>query len=241
MGLLEDVARLAADVAGLKLALGSHQRVPETRWGVVTTCNTQTTRVAFLGEIGEVAITRSTETVWVGAQVLVQVQGSDRWIIGLSGATIPAGMVAYFGSTTPPPGWLTCVGQSLNRATYWRLFSAIGTTYGANDSASFNAPNLMGRIPVGLYVGNPGTDTMGKMGGDFTHTLTVNEMPSHAHTFPLGVQSWPYASSHTEHAAADWGTAKAPRVYNTAMDSAGGSQPHNNMQPYVIMQAIIKF
>lgn len=82
MGLVEEFAGLRSRVEALTRAVGRHDRVPEVRWGTVTVHNDTVTLVSFPGESGVVTITRASCGVWVGAPVLVQVQGQDRYIIG---------------------------------------------------------------------------------------------------------------------------------------------------------------
>ena len=81
--LVEMVRSLVADVTTLKAAVGRHTRVPETRWGVVTTCTAGDVRVTLQGGTGEIIITRSTEVVVLDDVVRVAVQGNDRWIVGV--------------------------------------------------------------------------------------------------------------------------------------------------------------
>lgn len=134
-------------------------------------------------------------------------------------------------------GWLVCDGRSLNRITYSALFAVIGTTFGSQDSDSFNLPDARGRIPLGAQ-SSSGTNyyCVGNTGGAETHTLTVNEIPSHDHSsnavgtsiglaqrtgFNTAVS---YDSSSGE---LDLINAATLDIYNT-----GGGLPHNNMQPY---------
>lgn len=234
MGIIEDLADLRASVEALRKAVGRHSRVPEQRWATVTTCTSTDIRVTFPGEAGEAIITRSTEAVWVGAQVLVQVQGRDRWIVGLAGATIPAGIEAWTASTTIPAGWLQRNGQAVSRSTYWRLFAAIGTTYGAGDSTTFNVPDLTGRVDMG-----PGNGRMvGNSGGEETHTLSVSEMPSHAHD--------QYVTSDAQAGSGirkDYAGDAPSQMYLQGISTgyAGNGWAHNNLQPFMVSTPIIKF
>lgn len=149
----------------------------------------------------------------------------------------PIGTIAPFGGTSDPSYWLICDGRAVSRTDYASLFSVIGTTYGAGDgSTTFNIPDLRGRVAVG--VGNSGaegatTHLRGQTGGEEKHTLTVNEMPSHTHG------GWGESGD-----TANWQIVDG---HNTAFNrytgnsATGGGQPHNNMQPYVVTNYIIKY
>ena len=109
---------------------------------------------------------------------------------------IPAGMIMPTAGSVEPSGWLYCYGQNLNRTTYARLFTAVGTTYGSGDgSTTFGLPDLRGRTIAGrdnmggstasrLTAGLSGITgtTLGSAGGTETHTLTTAQMPTHTHT-----------------------------------------------------------
>jgi hypothetical protein len=79
-------------------------------------------------------------------------------VSALQGQVVPAGMIAPFGGTSAPAGWLTCDGSSVARATYPALFSAVGTTWGTADSAHFNLPDLRGRFIRGADSGGSSRD-----------------------------------------------------------------------------------
>lgn len=92
-----------------------------------------------------------------------------------------AGLIYMYGGSTAPNGFLICDGSEISRTTYSSLFAAIGTIYGAGDnSTTFNIPNISGRVAIGSSVRN----TIGTTGGEETHTLLTNEMPTHSHTIP---------------------------------------------------------
>jgi microcystin-dependent protein len=139
----------------------------------------------------------------------------------------------------PPKGWSFCNGQLLPINQNQALFSILGTTYGGDGRVNFALPNLQGRVPV--HVGDG--IVLGELGGETTHTLNISETPAHNHV-PVGSSSSPSAPG----AAGNlWATGNAS-VYtgtpNAAMNPAGvlplgGSQPHENMSPYLVLNYII--
>ncbi len=139
----------------------------------------------------------------------------------------------------PPKGWAFCDGQLFPINQNQALFSILGTTYGGDGRQTFALPNLQGRVPV--HVGS--SITLGELGGEATHTLNISELPAHAHT-PVGSSNTgtlPSASSNL------WGTNSAKPFgasMNAVMNSAAisptvGSQPHENMSPYLVLNFII--
>lgn len=178
-----------------------------------------------------------------GSQGITGPTGSQG-VIGPTGPSLPAGVINQFAGSSAPEGWLLCSGQNVSRSTYSALFSVIGTTYGSGDgSTTFGLPDLRGRVAVGLD-NMGGTDagrlsvanTLGGSGGAQTHTLTIAEMPSHAHE--------QYVTANVGNDAvrrdyeSDGGSLKYPQ---TTTSATGGSQAHNNMQPYMLLNFIIKY
>lgn len=172
------------------------------------------------------------------ATVANQVMVSDA-AGALSFATVnsllPAGMIAPFGYSTAPTGWLLCDGSAVSRTDYSRLYDAIGAAWGAGDgSTTFNLPNFQRRTLVGM--GGTGTATLGNTiastGGTETHTLAIGEIPSHTHS-----------QTNTNSLTLNAGTGAAgtyPGVAAGSTGSAGGGGSHNNMQPSAVVNWCIK-
>ncbi|SKA02955.1 Microcystin-dependent protein [Trichlorobacter thiogenes] len=149
-----------------------------------------------------------------------------------------------------PNGWLECNGQQLPIAEYDALFSLIGTTYGGDGQYTFALPNIQGRTMVHQGTGSGlTTRTLGQTGGAETVTLTTNQLPSHTHG--LSVHSGAEKSASPTGKIPGTTTAATP-VYNStatsaktlpsnALSQAGGSQPHNNLQPYLVMKCCISW
>jgi microcystin-dependent protein len=137
-----------------------------------------------------------------------------------------------------PKGWAQCNGQLLPINQNQALFSLLGTTFGGNGQTTFALPNLQGRAPV--YVG-PGF-SLGQSGGQEAHTVIMSEMPAHVHPISASTAAPDAGSMANNSWAAISGAYDA--TANTAMNPAsisnqGGSQPHNNMQPFLVLNFVI--
>ena len=157
--------------------------------------------------------------------------------------SVPIGAIQAYGGETAPAGWLICDGSTVSRTGYSELFSAIGTAFGEGDgSTTFNLPDLRGRTAIGSGLG---TDrdaverTLGQTGGHERVTLTTEQIPSHSHGYQKPVlmwgsganAAWP-GSGTTAKGSDQWGYSG---VANT-----GGGESHDNMQPYIVTNYIIK-
>jgi len=138
----------------------------------------------------------------------------------------------------PPKGWAFCNGQLLPINQNQALFSLLGTTYGGNGQTTFALPDLRGRVP--LHVGQG--LTQGEVVGEAAHTLTVNELPQHLHTVNAtsGGATTEAPSVDVTLATSAGSPAYAAEQNAVAMDAgafanAGGNQPHENRQPYLVM------
>jgi microcystin-dependent protein len=164
------------------------------------------------------------------------------------------GEIRMFAGNFPPVGWMFCDGQSLPISENDTLFNLIGTTYGGDGQETFNLPDLQGRLPIHMGTG-PGLQNyvIGEKSGVESVTLTTQQIPSHTHT-PLPTAAQGNAGTATAGAVlASMGPAGISQVpcytpfVNTnqitlnasTIAPAGGSQPHENLQPYLCVNFII--
>jgi microcystin-dependent protein len=156
------------------------------------------------------------------------------------------GQIRMFAGNFPPLGWAFCDGQLLNIADNTILFALIGTTYGGDGVTTFALPDLRGRVLIGPGQG-PGLSNyvLAQEGGAETVTLTVNQMPQHMHT--ALADSLPGSSDKPTNLVPAlypdgipaYGVNPATTMNAGALGNTGGSQPHNNIKPYVAIHYII--
>lgn len=184
-----------------------------------------------------------------------------------TGLGVQTGTIHDFAGTSAPTGYLFCGGQAVSRTTYAALFAVIGTTFGVGDgSTTFNLPDLRGRVAAGkddmgagasagrlttTYFG-ANADTLGAVGGSQSHTLTAAQIPAHthpvndpghSHTQDCSVRL-PSSGNNFNTPFAGGGTNALPT--NTATtgitvgNNTGGGGAHNNVQPTIVLNKIIK-
>ncbi|WP_297337900.1 tail fiber protein [Algoriphagus sp.] len=165
------------------------------------------------------------------------------------------GQISLFAGNFAPAGWLFCDGSLVSISEYETLFQLIGTTYGGDGQSTFALPDLRGRIPI--HMGNG--FVIGEMGGAAQVTLTTNQIPAHTHVV-LGPSLQAYGANAGNQSVPQgnypaitpgeniYSSVKREGVFlqdpqgydpNTAFGQTGGSQPHENQQPYLAVNFII--
>lgn len=178
---------------------------------------------------------------------------------------VPSGAVSPYAGASEPTGWLFCRGQTISRTTYAALFAAIGTTYGAGDgSTTFTLPDLRGRVVAGQddmggtsanrltgLSGGVDGDVLGAAGGAETHTLTEAQLAAHRHFVAAAVSTSVGSPtlSNTQQVAQTNNTGgngtynlqgTSPDATVGRSSSTGNGDAHNNVQPTIILNYIIK-
>src|SRR4030095_4076798 len=138
----------------------------------------------------------------------------------------------------PPKGWALCNGQTLPINQNQALFSLLGTTYGGNGQTTFNLPNLRGQVPIHMGNGH----TLGEKAGSTAVTVNIQQWPTHLHSLQASTAT---ANSDTPSASTLLGGSAPNDLYGgpaslsalipSTVTGVGGSQPHNNMMPYLVL------
>lgn len=151
------------------------------------------------------------------------------------------GEIRMFGGNFAPAGWALCQGQTLAISENDTLFNLIGTTYGGDGQETFQLPNLQGRLPLHQGSGF----SLGQLGGVETVTLTTQTMPAHNHPMAASLNN-AQGNQVTGNVVGQVGATQIYREVAAASPLAaqactftGGSQPHDNMQPYLCINFII--
>lgn len=157
------------------------------------------------------------------------------WQVGLPSAELP-GVIKQYAGAIAPSGYMICDGSAISRSTYSNLYAICGTIYGIGDgSTTFNIPDLRIRVPVGYKASDDTFGNLGNSGGEKTHTLTIPEIPSHTHNIlPSGAGANPGGGGRLQ------GAFDAVSYGSLESGSTGGDGAHNNLQPYLTLNHIIK-
>jgi microcystin-dependent protein len=151
-----------------------------------------------------------------------------------------------FAGNFAPNGWMLCEGQQLPISENDALFTLIGTTYGGDGESTFNLPNLASRVPIHMGTGPDGTAyQIGEAAGTESVTLTTQQIPIHTHpllgsTNPANLQT-PASNVVGKSTQVDLFINAQPQdaLNNQAITPVGGSQPHENCQPFLCINFII--
>jgi microcystin-dependent protein len=151
------------------------------------------------------------------------------------------GEIRMFAGNFAPAGWMLCDGQLLPISENETLFTLIGTTYGGDGQSTFALPDLRGRVPLHQGSGS----ILAETGGAETITLTVSQIPAHSHPL-VGTTSITNDTSPANNVVAQsntldpyQSTAGGSPMAAQSISSVGGSQPHDNFQPYLCINFII--
>lgn len=203
-----------------------------------------------------VEVIRPTNVIDIGSQVIQLMN--------------PVGTVLTYAGSSPPTGYLLCQGQTLSTNTnpeYSALYSIIQNIYGGTDNTNFKLPDLQGRTAIGAGSGSGLTArNLTDKGGEETHVLTESELPNHTHIFndsyyaespttiPSGANSVSIPQAKGSAAASDsdnvgWSIYKTTETaftktnsgFSTVNSSNLNGSAHNNMQPYIVLNYIIKY
>lgn len=159
------------------------------------------------------------------------------------------GQIMMFGGNFAPRGWAFCNGQLLAISANSALFSLLGTAYGGDGRTTFGLPDLRGRVPIHQGTG-PGLRTarLGAKGGEESVTLNTLQIPSHSHSGTIEAADPVARGTGTDSPTnaypaqgSTYATSKNVRMASDAVltNPTGGSQAHDNMQPYQVVSYVI--
>ena len=157
---------------------------------------------------------------------------------------IPVGVIVPFAGKKAPSGWALCHGGTLPKDEYPELYDMVGYVYGG-EGDDFGIPDMRTRVPVGYDVRNPPFNTIGAKGGAAEVKLTHAQMPVHSHAQRVtgnveGGNSGGIRRDHIQHASQS--KLKSFKVWSHGINTAnaGSGRAHPNLQPYIVLEYIIK-
>lgn len=237
--------------------------------GKLATDSVETSKIVNLnvttGKIADAAVT----DVKLASNAVTTVKINDAAVTAAklaAGVGIPTGVVSSYAGSSAPTGYLICDGAAYSRTDplYAALYAVIGTTYGSgNGTTTFNIPDLRTRVPVGYSMSDTDTDptatnnalnSLGKTGGSKTHLLITSEMPQHSHTiahthiYEIRGSVGTFANNATDlymqggsAVSSTYGSSRVPISQDTSSSgNAGSNAAHNILQPYIVLNYIIK-
>jgi len=156
--------------------------------------------------------------------------------------SVPTGSAMQYFGTSAPDGWLFCDGAAISRTTYADLFSVIGTTYGVgNGSSTFNLPDMRGRAAIGAGQGTGLTNrALGAIIGAETHQISTNEMPSHSHNRNSSGLTESILQNGSSGGIRAFASGSLQTLTLSVTGTAGANSAHNNMQPSLVTNFIIR-
>lgn len=177
--------------------------------------------------IGDTEPTDEDTKLWIDTS-----EGNEDSIV-VAGDTLPIGTIIPYFDSVAPTGWLMCDGKKYSKFDYPELYEIISHTLEVTGT-EFVVPDLRGRVLAGMNSTDSDFANVGKTGGEKTHTLSVGEMPNHNHSV--------YCRTSSTTQVGIWGASSVTNLTDNTIgtNSAGGNQPHNNLQPYTTVNYIIK-
>lgn len=149
------------------------------------------------------------------------------------------GDVMMVGFNFVPSGWLACDGSLVQIADYDVLYQLLGTTYGGDGQTTFGLPDLRGRVPLHQGSSGSGVHVLGGAAGQETATLTSGQMPSHTHPMAgANAQTSVNPAGLAPAVGGSYGSLSGTQMAPAA-NNPGGSQPHDNMQPFLAVTFVI--
>lgn len=143
-----------------------------------------------------------------------------------------------------PNGWAFCNGETIAISQNTALFSLIGTTYGGDGVTTYQLPNLESRLPVHMGSDNQGNNyVIGELSGVEEVTVLTSQLPAHNHALraaaAAGTETSPAGAVWAESALEQFSTVSPTGAFGATMTQTGGSQPHNNLQPFLAINYVI--
>lgn len=195
---------------------------------------------------------------------VVVIRPNSPWANLIAESVNPTGSIIQFAGSAAPNGYLICDGNAISRTTYAALFNVIGTNYGVGDgSTTFNLPNFKGNVAVGYDSSQTEFDQLGETGGSKTQTLTTAQLPSHSHSAGSLSTNNTGAHTHPVYKGGNFGSGGSYEAMNGVSSgssgtantnsagnhshtisgstgSQGSGNAHNNLQPYLTVNYLIK-